>query len=287
MKFNVFIAIVIMLLINGCDSSSMENADDVSMDTPQEIIDNVSMDAPQEIVEDVSEPVGYMPEEVLTVEEKVSNWYMKTIVDTTLLDGANYRYQKGGVFGELDKSSDGKDQYDVLSYGTGVVQVVFPQTEWEEMSGDYVSDYHAIQKEGEKRVWTFQIKNQSSEIDLSNAPIKISLEGPYDVDFANVNGYVRFKEKLSEDVSKKTSIMLVDVDMQTAYSYAQLQTANLNMGGLKTRTFRWVLGTVDLSDYEAVISPESKTVNDSALSRINKIGALADPNDKFGLPPSF
>jgi len=252
MKLNIFI-IMILLIINGCDTNNVK-------------------------VDDASEVVIPTPPV-----EKVSNWYMKTVVDTTLSDGRNYSYKKGGVFGELKESNDGKDRYDVLSYGTGVLKVVFPQTEWEENDGDYVSDYHGVKKEGEKRVWTFQVKNQSNDVDLSHSPLKLSLDGPYDVLFTDIS----FKEKLSKDTSKKTSITLVDVDNQAEYSYAELQTANLTMDGLKTRTFRWVLGSEDPSDYDAVSSPETKVANFSVSPHSAKISATSNPNDKFGLPPSF
>lgn len=253
MKFNILI-IMILLLINGCGTDSVNKVND-------------------------------NPEEVIPPVEKVSNWYMKTIVDTTLSDGTNYSYKKGGVFGELQESNDGKDRYDVLSYGTRVLQVVFPQTEWKENEGDYVSDYHGVKEEGTKSVWTFQVKNQSNDIDLSNAALKITLDGPYDVEFKNEDGYISFKENLSEDTSKKTSITLVDIDNQTEYSYADLPT--LSMDGLKTRTFRWVLGSVDPSDYEAVSSVELDAENLSVSSRSAKISATSNPDDKFGLPPSF
>lgn len=257
MKFNIFI-ITILLLINGCsDTESTENVDDVLIE--------------------VSAPV----------EKKVSNWYMKTVVDTTLSDGTSYSYKKGGVFGELEESSDGKDRYDVLSYGTRALHIVFPRTEWEEDNGDYVSDYHGIKNEAEKRVWTFQVKNQSSDIDLSNAPLKIALDGPYDVEFKNEKGYISFNERPSKDMSKKTSITLVDVDNQTAYSYAELTTANLSMDGLKTRTFKWVLGSVDPSDYEAVAAPDLNVNTASLLRKSAAATATFDPDDKFGLPPSF
>ena len=256
MKFNIFI-ITILLFINGCGGSSTQKVDDA--------------------------PVQVTP----PVEKKISNWYMKTIVDTTLSDGTNYSYTKGGVFGELEGSIEGKDRYDVLSYGTRVLHVVFPQLEWEENNGDYVSNYYAAQEEDEKRVWTFQVKNQSNDIDLSNAPLKIKLDGPYGVEFKNENGYISFIEKLSEDTSKKTSITLVDIDNQTEYGYAEMQTANLSMDGLTTRTFRWVLGSVDPSDYETISSVETDVENLSVSSSNAKISAISNPNDKFGLPPSF
>ncbi len=216
---------------------------------------------------------------------KIANWYMKTVANMTLADGTNYEYKKGAVFGELEESSNGKDRYDVLAFGTAKLRVVFPQTEWDDNNGDYVSNYQSLKEDGEKRVWTFQVKNQR-DLNLTNAQLKLSLDGPYDVDFATKDGYTSFKETLATDISKKTSIVLVDVDNQTEYSYAQLQTTNLTMDGLKTRTFRWVLGTADSSDYAMVNTASSKMVGLGVTNRSVKTHTISNPNDKFGLPPS-
>lgn len=253
MKFRIFTVITLLLFVNGCNSNTTTNGDTVP------------------------------PPTVKTV----SNWYMKTVASAQLSDGTSYTYEKGGVFGELEDSNDGQDRYDVLSFGTAILKVVFPQTEWTD-NGDYVSDYHGLKEENEKRVWTFQVKNEQS-IDLTNAPLTLSLDGPYDVLFANQDGYISFKETLSNDTSKKTSITLVDVDNQTEYTYDALQTANLTMNGLTTRTFRWVLGAVDSSDYNEVISPSTKVADFNVAARSAKVSATSDSssNDKFGLPPSF
>ena len=65
-----------------------------------------------------------------------------------------------------------------------------------------------------------------------------------------------YKENLSTDNSKKEAIKLVDVDNQITYTYTELQNVQLKMDGLRIRTFRWVIGDVDDSDY-AVLSMSS------------------------------
>jgi len=264
MKFKIFI-ITILLFMTGCDSDKV-----VKIDTSE-----------TELSSDSDLDPTPKPEP----KQKIPNWYMKTVVNMTLADGTNYECKKGGVFGELQDSNNGKDRYDVLAFGTAKLRVVFSQTEWGEYDGDYVSNYQSLKEDGEKRVWTFQVKNQR-DLNLTNAQLKLSLDGPYDVDFVTKDGYTSFKETLATDTSKKTSIMLVDVDNQTEYSYAQLQTANLTMGGLKIRTFRWVLGTVDSSDYTMVNAASSKMASPSVTNRSVKIDTIPNPNDKFGLPPS-
>ena len=154
----------------------------------------------------------------------------KTSVSATDANGQTYVHGTAGVFGELKQSVDGKDQHDIPVFSGGTITLVFPQTEWDGNNGDYFTDYRANSAEGEKRTWTFQIKSSST---LANAPIVISLEGMYDVMYLEENNRILYKESLGSDQSKKESIRLIDVDNGTTYTYAQLQTAQLNMGGLK------------------------------------------------------
>lgn len=220
-------------------------------------------------------------------EKVVTGWYMRTVAEATAIDGTEYIHETAGVMGELKESQNGKDRHDIEAFGTAILNVVFPQKEWGEDNGDYFSDYRQFTVYEERRVWTFQVKNQSNTVNLSQAPLTLSLDGPYDVLSTDKDGHISFEEQLSNDTSKRTAVTLVDVDNQTEYSYDDLQTANLSMDGLKTRTFRWVLGTVDPSDYEAVSSVAPNVENLSISSRSAKMSDTSNPDDKFGLPPSF
>jgi len=214
---------------------------------------------------------------------KVAGWYAKTEVSATAADGKVYSHKTAGVFGELVQSDDAKDQHDISAYGTAIFQVVFPQTEWSDDNGDYFSNYQHFDKESTaKRVWTFQIKNQHT-VNLANAPITINLEGTYDVEYRDDRGRVEYQESSDVNVSRVTALMLVDVDNQVEYTVDELATANLTMDGKHTRTFRWVLGTTDATDYEPLPAPQ-RAAGRTAASEF-KAAPPRQGGGKFGLPP--
>ncbi len=213
---------------------------------------------------------------------KTAGWYGKTIVSATASDGTLYQYSTAGVFGELVQSDDAKDQHDIPGYGTAILQVVFPQTEWSADNGDYFSNYqHFDENSTQKRVWTFQIKNQHT-VNLENAPITINLAGVYDVEYRDDRGSVEYKESTTINQERVDALKLVDVDKSTSYTLQELTTANLTMEGLHTRTFRWVLGSVDTTDYESLPAPQraaGRTETEFKAAPVRQGGG------KFGLPP--
>ena len=85
---------------------------------------------------------------------------------------------------------------------------------------------------------------------------------------------------------KKTALTLIDIDNQQEYSYDTLGTAGLTMDGLHTRTFRWVLGSVEASDYEPIgtVPVVAKTGLSSTTA---KTSAVSTAESTFGLPPSY
>lgn len=215
------------------------------------------------------------------------SWYMKTVAKATANDGTEYVQNKSGIFGELTESQDGKDRHDISGYGTGILQVVFPKLEWEENNGDYVSDYHALHGEETKRVWTFQVKNQR-DVNLADAPLQLLLYGPYDLTSIEENGRVTYEESLSKDTDKKKFITLIDIDNQVEYGYEELKTLQLNMDGLHTRTFRWVIGTVTQEDYAPLIAPATlKSASLKSAEATFKMTTDPVSDSKFGTPPSF
>jgi len=76
------------------------------------------------------------------VQPKLAGWYGKTQISATASDGSVYTHNTAGIFGELIESSDAKDKHDIKSYGPSLLQIVFPQTEWDVDNGYYFSDYH-------------------------------------------------------------------------------------------------------------------------------------------------
>lgn len=212
-------------------------------------------------------------------------WYMKTVAKATTNDSTEYIHNTAGIFGELRESQNGKDRHDILGFGTTILQVVFPQTEWDENNGDYFSDYRTLTDEDVKKVWTFQVKNQR-DVNLADAPLQLLLYGPYDVTSTEENGRVTYEESLSKDTAKKTSITLIDIDNQVEYSYEELKTQQLNMDGLHTRTFRWVIGTVTQEDYARLrTSVATKSMSLKSTAQTFKMSSETISNSKFGLPP--
>ena len=186
---------------------------------------------------------------------KTAGWYGKTQIRATAPDDTVYTHNTAGIFGELLESTEAKDINDVPGYDSALLQVVFPQTTWGEDNGDYFSNYQSfIEGESPKKVWTFQIKNQKT-VDLKDASIKITLDGIYDVTYLEEDGRNRYKESAVSNPERTNMLTLVDVDNHTSYTPTELKTANLRMDGLHTRTFRWVRGEVEESDYAPLTVP--------------------------------
>ncbi len=251
MKLKLLITALVLLFVNGCDSAGT---------TP-------------------NDPVADDP-----VEKVAVGWYMRTIATATASDGTEYIHQTAGVFGELEESNNEKDRHDIASYKTGILQIVFVP-EWESGDTTYFSDYRSYDN-AQKQVWTFQVKNQR-DINLANADLTLSIKGVYDVYRGTQTPY---EEELSDDNSKKMSLTLLDIDNQIKYSYEELKIVNLSMDGVHTRTFRWVLGSVDAEDMQPL---QTKIVDTREAKVSGAIPSSSDltfksseiENGTFGLPP--
>ncbi len=232
---------------------------------------------------------------------KTGGWYGRTAVSATATDGKVYSHSTAGVFGELVDSNEAKDQHDIPGYGSAILQVVFPQSDWADDNGDYFSNYQSFSENNSgKRSWTFQIKNQQT-VDLKDAAVTIAVPEVKKVTYKKIDGKIIYDKKEIEDNTKQDELTLIDVDNATSYTVAQLATANLNMNGLHTRTFKWVLGTVEDDDYASDEAVDSSNVNIETDS--NNVNITNDTNTitadgfdtasvktakaggKFGLPP--
>ena len=188
--------------------------------------------------------------------QEYAGWYMRTKVYATGPDDKAYSHTTAGIFGKLVQSKWKKDLHDIPAFGAVTFQVVFPHLNWEEDSGDYYSNYYKYKKsaEGKRAVWTFQIKNQGT-VDLSNAAIRIELEGAQNVDYVKKDKRVIYIET-TLDPAKKDNFTLVDVDNRKTYSVDELENTDLTMDGKHSRTFRWVRGEVKKRDFKLL--PEVK-----------------------------
>jgi len=231
---------------------------------------------------------------------KAGGWYGRTVVSATATDGTVYTHSTAGIFGELVDSNEAVDQHDIPGFGAAILQVVFPQGE-EGSTSDFFSNYQSFD-ETDKKTWEFQIKNQQT-IDLKDAPITIALPEVKKVIYKKVKGQIIYGDEILDD-SKKAELTLLDVDNNTSYSVVELKSANLTMDGLHTRTFKWVLGAAEESDYNSDVAISSNNGNikaDSISSMRMSISSdestitadgfdtasvqTANAGGKFGLPP--
>ena len=222
----------------------------------------------------------------VTSSVKSAGWYGKTIISAIAPDNKVYIHNTAGIFGELLQSENTRDINDVPSYGAAIFQVVFPQTTWGKDNGDYFSDYQAYREDkNQKRVWTFQIKNQKI-VDLKDASIKINLDGIYEVTYSEDNGRIIYQESVTPDREKRKELILIDVDNQTSYTLEELQTANLSMNGNHVRTFRWVKGEVEDSDYAplSAVTPAKSAKISTQETKLVFEETIEIPDSGFGLP---
>lgn len=188
---------------------------------------------------------------------KDAGWYMRIRAIATTDDGTVYKHDTAGVFGKLKHSKYKKDRHDIPAYDAATFQVVFPQYNWGDDSGDYFSDYRKWkEKRTDKRVvYTFQVKNQKT-VDLSNASLRLFVDPPQNVNFIKEsNGHIKYIET-DKEPEKLDDFTLVDVDNQKTYSMDELENTNLSMDGNHTRTFRMVRGNVRKKDFKPVLRPE-------------------------------
>jgi hypothetical protein len=189
-------------------------------------------------------------------EQSPVGWYMRTVATATLPDGKEFTHATAGVFGRLQDSKRKKDRHYIPAYGenSAILQVLFVQTKWGEDNGNYFSDYRRFKKHRHYRrsVWTFAVRNPR-HVDLSQADLKIEVQGPYKV-YRDTNGY---REVLDPGYLHLTDrLHLVDVDNHRVYDYDELKNAQLSMDGKHTRTFRWVIGRVKKRDFRPVYKSE-------------------------------
>jgi len=227
---------------------------------------NVSEDNDEESTASVDEPA----------EAVKAGWYMRTVVTAILPNGKVYKHDSAGVFGELDGSTDKRDNHDIESYGVGTLQIRFVNLKVD-FQKEYFSDYRSYTEEDEKRTWEFFVTNETGD-DLSNAELRIEVEPMKEVlKKEGENRYVSVDAASDED--KRNSLILVDIDNQKTYSYAEVKGHVFNMDGKKTRSFRWVLnGSVTSDDMKKIYKLESMTTQASTI-------AQPTADSKFGLPP--
>ena len=277
MKIKLFLSIFLTaLLLIGCQSGDTPKSDTPAQaQTPDNDGDSNSAEGDKD---PDPEEEGSAPDNPPVVKE-ASGWYMRTTAKAVTADGKVYTHKSAGVFGTLEESSDDKDRHDIEAFGSAALYVVFPQEEWDEDNGDYFSDYrHYTKGSTERQVWTFQIKTKFA---LSDATLKIALQGPYKV-FKKDEG-IGYDEQEDAQNQIKNDLHLVDVDNDQTYSYSDLAALQLSMENKEVRTFRWVLGTVYPEDYDDLVTQKSVR---SLKVQSTETETEREPETKFGFPPA-
>lgn len=222
-------------------------------------------------------------------EASSAQWYARTTVSAVNpATQTVIAHKTAGVFGQLDESSDGKDRHDIIGMGTAIatLEVVFPQNEWDSANGDYFSDYHSVNEDRDS--WTFQVKNMYNPdrpVNLSNEAIKIALEGIYTVESSIVNGNTRYSETFNRADERLEQLTLIDLDNSVAYAISDLPAAQISMDGLHVRTFRWVLGSVNYSDFAPLTAPAPAKAAAFGQAPSQVFQTAPQTTGKFGLPP--
>ena len=220
-----------------------------------------------------------------STESASPQWYARTTVSAVDPDtNTVIAHKTAGVFGQLDESSDGMDRHDIIGIATetATLEVVFLQ---EGADGDYFSDYHSV-KEGHDS-WTFQIKNMYNPdrpVDLSNETIRITLEGIYRVDSTELDGSTRYSETLERYDERLQKMTLIDLDKGVAYALSDLPAAVITMDGSHVRTFRWVLGSVEESDFTPLEGPALRAASFRETPQ-QLFQTAPQKSSRFGLPP--
>ena len=238
--------------------------------------------------EDITIPVVVTPPTPVSSPYKSAGWYAKTEVAAVASDGTVYKHKTAGIFGELVQSSDEKDQHDIPGYDAALLQVIFLPSYSSDTVVGYFSEYKYfdVNSTDDKKVWTFQVKNQNT-VDLSGQKITINLNGVYDVEYRDDRAKIEYLESEIIDTDKVAQLTLIDIDFQRSYSVDQIVDANLSMidasgNPVHTRTFKWIYGTVDATDY-ATLAPQR------ASGRISTpeftVTTTEQSFGKFGLPP--
>ena len=218
-----------------------------------------------------------------------AGWFARTEVKAIDSNGVVYEHKTAGVFGALVQSSDVQDQHDIPGYGAALFQVIFLPDFSTDTTAGYFSEYKKFDENSvnNKKVWTFQIKNQNS-VNLSGEKIVIDLEGAYNVKYRDDRGRVEYEESTDINTTILDRLTLIDVDNQTSYGASELSGLDLRMNDadgnpVHTRTFRWVLGSVDASDYVALPAPQ-RAAGRVASSDFEE-EETSKKRGKFGLPP--
>jgi len=233
--------LTVIFILAGCDSDTqnLENATNVSTETPtNEGNTSSGGDGQTEDTDQngtaVEETVVRLSKPVM-VETKPSNWYIRLVAE----DPARALKSSSSQLGELEES-DAVQTYALKAlspFGGSYLDIVFVNPDGV-ASGDYKSNFHVYNEDTEDQ-WFFTVKT-----DDPNAEIRLTWQGLYILNpYTDDQNRKRYNEynsitnplikhmKLVDTVSGKEIAAMVD---------GKIEIYTFNMNGQNERTFKWI-----------------------------------------------
>ena len=241
MKKNIWISIILVLGLAGCDSSTQSVNEENSLTLQSEASETA------------------MP----------SNWYIRLVAEDTA------RAMKTGStqLGELDTDDNvSKHTLESLSpFGGAYLDVVFVDPEGV-VPGEYKTSFHKYQENSEES-WIFTVKT-----DDSNAKIALTWHGLYILDpYVDTENRTRYHEYRSISNPLLKHMKLVDTASGKeipVVANGKAQVYTFTMDGVNERTFQWIVQTeeVNISDTEDnLFTVQNKVIEKDALADQKRI----------------
>ena len=233
--------LTVIFILVGCDSDTqnLENATNVSTETPTNEGntssggDGQTEDADQNGTA-IEETAVRLSKPVI-VETKPSNWYIRLVAE----DPARTLKSSSSQLGELEES-DAVQAYALKalsSFSGSYLDIVFVNPDGV-ASGDYKSNFH-VYNEGTEDQWFFTVKT-----DDPNAEIRLTWQGLYILNpYTDDQNRKRYNEYNSITNSLIKHMKLVDTvngKEIAAMVDGKIEIYTFNMDGQNERTFKWV-----------------------------------------------
>ncbi len=240
MKKNIWISILLVLGLAGCNSSTQSENETNSLTLKS-----------------------------VTVETKPLNWYIRLVAE----DPARVMKTSSTQLGELNIEDDvSKHTLESLNlFDSSYLDVVFVDPSGV-ISGEYKTNFHNYQENAEDS-WRFTIKT-----DDSNAKIVLAWRGLYVLDpYMDNEGRTRYHEYRSMSNPLLKQMKLIDTvngKEIPAIVDGKTQVYTFTMDGVNERTFQWVLQTEEVNisrTLSNLMTSQAKAIQKDAAINKNKI----------------
>jgi hypothetical protein len=231
-----------------------------------------------------------------------TEWYLKNTLELVNPEtGSIVRDSRSGVMGQLADSEPGFDRHDIPAFASTTgsrAAIVFEKgADWEEMAGEYLSDYRRAK--GQKDDWVLTVHSR-----LSPDQVTLRWDGLFVLDRQEENGKTTYASQREIDHRILDQLHLIDLDTGEVIKAVnktkgkskkkdviEFNSYEFSMTGQTRRDFRWVLGALEEWHFEPVTQLESTagTAKNSSLSslEVRQLNAARDLTtiSKFGTPP--